>query len=316
MKANERRLNLLLLLQSNQNWNVDQLAEHFGVSRRTIFRDMNTLSEINVPVTWDKDSGYGLMKGYTIPPIMFTPKEISTIMVGLSFVKTQIDNTLVEDANKVMVKIKNILPNDELKHFMDSIGSKTIIDPFKRFGTEKRKGGDWFTIGNAISKNYKLSFLYTSEVRTKPEKRIVNPYLLVYYTDHWTLIGYCNSRKDIRSFRLERMKEIEILPESFSAEKIPSEKKLLFRTSEKGRAIKIHVDQSAVKQFKASVPAKILSSDVDESGITYTFEFENLNYLNEWLFTFHDNIKVIEPEDLKKKRILKIQSMLKGISGS
>jgi len=73
MKANERRLNLLLLLQSNQNWNVDQLADHFGVSRRTIFRDLKTFSEIDVPVTWDKDNGYGMMKGYTIPPIMFNP---------------------------------------------------------------------------------------------------------------------------------------------------------------------------------------------------------------------------------------------------
>lgn len=314
MKANERRLNLLLLLQSNQNWNVDQLAEHFEVSRRTIFRDLNTLSEINVPVTWDKDSGYGMMKGYTIPPIMFTPKEISTIMVGLSFVKTQIDNTLVEDAKKVEAKIKNILPNDELKNFMDSIGAKTIIDPYKRFGAEKRKGGDWFTIGNAISKYYTLSFEYTSESSSNKEKRTVNPYLLVYYTDHWTMIGYCNSRKDIRSFRLERMKDIEILPQSFSSKNLPNEKKLLFRTSDDGYNIKIHADQSVVQQFKASVPAKIESSDVDETGITFSFQFENVDYLNDWLFTFHDKVRVVEPEELKKRRIIKIQSMLKGIS--
>lgn len=313
MKANERRLNLLLLLQSNQNWNVDQLAEHFEVSRRTIFRDLNTLSEINVPVTWDKDTGYGMMKGYTIPPIMFTPKEISTIMVGLSFVKTQIDNTLVEDAKKVEAKIKNILPNDDLKHFMDSIGAKTIIDPYKRFGTEKRKGGDWFTIGNAISNYFTLSFYYTSVSNFSKEKRTVNPYLLVYYTDHWTMIGYCNSRKDIRSFRLERMKEIEILPQSFNSKHIPNEKKLLFRTSDDGYTIRIHADQSIVQQFKASVPAKIESSIVDGNGITFKFQFENIDYLNDWLFTFHDKIKVLEPEELKKKRIMKIQSMLKGI---
>jgi predicted DNA-binding transcriptional regulator YafY len=314
MKANERRLNLLLLLQSNQNWNVDQLAEYFGVSRRTIFRDLSTFSEINVPVTYDKESGYGMIKGYTIPPIMFNPKEISTIMVGLSFVKTQIDNTLVEDATAVEAKLMNVLPNDDLKSFMKSIGEKTIIDPFKRFGTEKRMGGDWFTIGNAISKNHKIAFDYISSDTNNQERRIINPYLIVYYTDHWTLIGFCNSRNDVRSFRLDRMKKVELLTDKFSTKSIPSEKELLFRTSAEGKEIIIWVEQSAVKQFKSSVPAKILHTDVDEYGTSYSFKFENLEYLNEWLFSFHDKIRITQPEELSRLRIMKIQSMLRAIT--
>ena len=102
MNSSERRLKLMLLLQQpGEKLTVEQIAEKFGVSRRTIFRDFNALQEINIPVTWDKYAGYGIMKGYKIPPLMFTSKELATVMVGLNFVKSQIDNGLVEDAEGV-----------------------------------------------------------------------------------------------------------------------------------------------------------------------------------------------------------------------
>lgn len=111
MNSSERRLKLMLMLQQpGEKLTVEQIAEKFGVSRRTIFRDFNALQEINVPVTWDKYAGYGMMKGYKIPPLMFTSKELGTVMVGLNFVKSQIDSGLVEDAEGVELKIKNVLP--------------------------------------------------------------------------------------------------------------------------------------------------------------------------------------------------------------
>lgn len=313
MNANERRLNLLLLLQSKQNWKVNQLAEHFGVSRRTIFRDLKTFSEINVPVTWDKDSGYGMMKGYNIPPIMFTPKEISVIMVGLSFVKSQIDATLVDDAAAVDAKIKNILPDKQLVDFMVSIGKKTIVDPYLRFGGKKSKGGDWFTIGNAISKNHKISFRYPARDSSKSTLRKVDPYLLVYYSDHWTLVGFCNDRKEVRSFRLEKMKETEILPETFSGKDIPEQKKLLYRADEGDTIVKVKVSGRVETEFRTTLPAKIESEEKDGDDLVFTFRFDNMDYINEWLFAFHDNVKVLGPDDLKAKRVMKIQSMLRAI---
>ena len=109
-KSSERRMKLILMLQdSRKRLTVDKLAETFGVSRRTIFRDLNALSEINVPVTWERYSGYGIMPGYKVPPLMFTSKELATIMVGLNFVKSQVDQQLVEDAKGVELKIPALI---------------------------------------------------------------------------------------------------------------------------------------------------------------------------------------------------------------
>src|SRR5690554_6086256 len=99
MNSSERRIKIIMLLQqSGKKLTVDELAREFGVSRRTIFRDFNALSDMNVPVTWDKYSGYGVMPGFKIPPLMFTSKELATILVGLNFVRAQVNQELVNDA--------------------------------------------------------------------------------------------------------------------------------------------------------------------------------------------------------------------------
>ncbi|MCH8569314.1 MAG: YafY family transcriptional regulator [Balneolales bacterium] len=315
MNSTERRLNLLVLLQSNQNWNVDDMANHFGVSRRTIFRDLKTFSELNLPVTYDKANGYGMMKGFSIPPIMFTPKEISTILIGLSFVESQVDATLVNDAKAVQYKINSILPTDELKLFMDSLASKTIVDPYKRYAIEKRKGGDWFTIANAIANAHELEFKYRSLISDKESARRVRPYLLVYFTDHWTLVSYCLDRKQLRSFRLDRMSAVEICTKSFSVKKIPTEKTLLFRTSENSIPIVLRVDTDILSRFKSSLPAIIEKERASKDGTfaEVEFSFDNLDYINEWLFTFHSKVKVMYPPDLVEKRVELIRELLRKI---
>ena len=151
MNSAERRLKLILLLQRpGRKKTVQELADIFGVSRRTIFRDFNALSEIDVPIKYDRYTGYGLVEGYKMPPLMFNSKELATIMVGLNFVKSQVDQQMVQDATGVELKIKNVLPN-ELKTLMTSLEEHTIVDPYLRYNSNQKKGGDWYLISAAIA---------------------------------------------------------------------------------------------------------------------------------------------------------------------
>lgn len=314
MKSTERRLNLLLLLQSNRKWTVEDMAEHFGVSRRTIFRDLASFSEINLPITYDKEAGYNMMKGYSIPPIMFSPKELAIIQIGLSFVDSQVDETLIKDSRAVQTKIDSVLPTEELKNLMADLGKKTIVDPYKMYAAEKRKGGDWFTLANSISQYFEVSFTYASLKDGAAEKRSVRPYLLVYYTDHWTLIGYDVNRKDIRSFRLDRMKKVQMTATKFSRNHIPGVKSLLFRVKEEAATeVVIRVSADEAGRFRGSVPAQIESEEETPDGHIFRFRFDNLDYINKWLFTFHNEVKVLEPQALIEKRVLLIQEMLRSI---
>jgi predicted DNA-binding transcriptional regulator YafY len=301
---------ILMLQESKRKLTVDELAETFGVSRRTIFRDFNVLSEINVPVVWDQYSGYGIMDGYKIPPLMFTSKELATIMVGLNFVKSQVDKMLVDDAKGVEVKIKNVLP-DELKEFMNSLDNRTVVDPFLHFGHEKKEGGNWYLVSSAISQKKSLAFTYKSKSDETITDRKIDPYLLVFYRDHWNVIGFSHKRQAIRNFVLDRMNEVKILDQKFDPKEEINIEALIFGSNESGRLVEVLVDKSADRAFRANLPTKIFKEkSKSPEKIKVSFYFDNLSFLNEWLLQFGDKIEILSPQSLKKKRKKLLQKML------
>lgn len=312
LKSSERRMKMILMLQqSGKRLTADELAETFGVSRRTIFRDFNVLSEINVPVTWDEYSGYGIMDGYKVPPLMFTSRELATIMMGLNFVKSQVDRTLVEDARGVELKIKESLP-DQLKEFMVSLDDRTVVDPFLHFGFEKKEGGNWYTVSTAISERKRLTFEYVNKSDGKRTDRKIDPYLLVFYRDHWNVIGFSHKREAIRNFVLDRMENPQISDEKFDSGKEIDAEALIFGSNESGQKIELKVHSGAERTFRANLPTKIFKENVIKPNLfKFTFSFDNLDYLNEWLLQFGDQVKVMEPKILIEKREKLLRSMLK-----
>ncbi|WP_421773273.1 helix-turn-helix transcriptional regulator [Gracilimonas sp.] len=310
MNSSERRLKLMLLLQQpGKRLTVDELAERFDVSRRTIFRDFNALQEINVPVTWDRYSGYGLIEGYKVPPLMFTSKELATIMVGLNFVKSQVDQGLVEDAKGVEVKIKNVLP-DELKEFMTSLEGRTIVDPYLRFGGEKKKGGSWYLISSAIAQQKRLQFEYTTKSGETGVRKI-DPYILVFYQDHWNVIGKSHLRGEIRNFILEKVEEVKILDEKYLLNNDLDVEALIFRSEKSSQSIILQVKKEEMPRLEANLPAKIIKKNqLNSEFFKVHFDFDNLDFINEWLLQFGKKIKIEGPEELADKRDKLLREML------
>lgn len=300
---------MLLLQQPGNKLTVDQLADKFGVSRRTIFRDFNALQEINVPITWDRYAGYGVMPGYKIPPLMFTSKELATVMVGLNFVKSQVDKQLVEDAEGVEIKIRNVLPV-ELKEFMASLETKTIVDPYLKFGAKKKEGGDWYLISSAISQNKRIDFVYRTK-SGEESRRKIDPYLLVFYEDHWNVIGKSHRRGEVRNFIMESMREIRILDEQISKNSDLNVEALIFRNSERSELVEVLIEKNYLERFRANLPAKIFRiQDKNPNKISVNFYFDNLDFINEWLLQFGKGVEVLAPEELISKREKLLEEML------
>ena len=303
LKSTERRMKLILLLQqSKERLTADALAERFGVTKRTIYRDLNTLSELNVPVTHDPFHGYGVIDGYSIPPLMFTPRELATIMVGLNFVKSQVDKNLAQDAKGVELKVKELLP-DKLKSFMNSLHNKTIVDPFLNFGHEKKEGGNWYIISSAISEHQTVRFTYRSVRQRTTTQRKVDPYLLVFYKDHWNMIGFSHLRNEIRNFVLDQVTNIEMTDEKFIPKTEMNAEALIFNSVDTGEKVVLHVHKSADRAFKANLPTKIIKQTPINTKINKVeLQFDNLDFLNNWLLQFGEHVYVESPDELIHKR--------------
>lgn len=303
MKSAERRMKLLLMLQSRKkNITPDYLAEYFEVSRRTIFRDLVVLQEMNVPVSHEQHEGYLIPKGYSIPPLMFTSKQMATIMMGLSFVKSQVDKDMVEDARDVELKIRSVVPG-ELKDLMSALDDHTVVNPFSVNVPEKKQGGNWFLIANAIAYRQVIRFSYKDEVRD------MDPYQLVYFTDHWNVMGYCHLRNEVRNFVLDRMSDVSLTTAAFTMPKFDKEE-LIFRLDKKPHLIELDVDASVVQLLLQKLPARVMSMNAGKSATRLTFEFDNLTFLNEFLLQFGNKISILAPNQLLLMREVLLNDMM------
>ncbi|MEX0928569.1 MAG: YafY family protein [Balneolales bacterium] len=308
MNSTQRRQKLFYLIQSGKALSISKIASEFGISRRTVYRDLRLLQDSDVPLTYDPDEGYGIMRGGTIPPLMFNTRQLATVMMGLSFVKSQVDETLGEDAREVELKINSVIPG-ELKDFMNALDQKTIVDPHSG-KVAKKSGGNWFVICTAISSHKSIAFSYRDK-NNKVSDRLIDPLLLVFYNDHWNAIGFCHSRKEPRNFILDRMSKIAVSDEPVYSDISYTRDELLYRKSGIKIEIVLRVAKSSLRRFLANLPTQIdQQEEAGETEARVFFEFDNLDFLNEWLISFGDSVRIEYPDELKKKRRLLLNAMM------
>jgi len=304
-----RRIKLITLLQSRKYLTVDEIANEFDISRRTVFRDMNILAEMNIPVISDRDRGYSFSKTHTIPPLMFTERELSTLIVGLNFLKGQVDQGLSSDARNVEMKIQSVLPT-ELKSFMQTVSQKVILFPYQSDVAFERIDENWFHILTAINQSKSIRCTYTSKSENSTSDRIIDPYLLVYYTDHWDLIGYCHTSNSLRTFVLQRVDHVGIDHASFVNRRGLSTDAIIHRPSMLDQDILLQVDASVIEYIRLSLPAKIAKLDPWKDGYRVRFVFDNIRWLNQWLLQFGDNITIVQPQEMIADRTKLLNELL------
>lgn len=314
MNSNERRLKILYLLQSGKKVTSKMLMENFSISKRTVFRDLRVIQNLGVPVTYYREFGYGVLRDGMIPPIMFTFRELSIILMGLSFVKSQIDNEMVTDADNVILKIRNSIP-EKLQKQMNILENSTLVSPYISNIRKRSQGGDWFAICSAFADKKALSFFYVDRHGVR-SKRTITPHLLVYFTDHWNVIGYCHDRKALRNFILERMMDISPVPDTSLNVSVPSLDNLLYGRVEESIPVTIKVDKHKSFSFLSQLPGKIISQSNDGTTCTITFLFDDLDFINEWLLGFGGHVSICKPRKLILKRKKLLKSLLTEIQVS
>jgi predicted DNA-binding transcriptional regulator YafY len=300
------------LLQSGRKQiSVDYLAEHYNVSRRTIFRDLNFITEMEVPVAYDPERGYSIPKTYSIPPLMFNEREIAVIRMGLSFIESQSNSDMKEAAKSVSVKIGSVLP-ESLKPLYTTMESSVIVDPVMNRLDPVKGEGEWYVLSNSISNNNKILIKYKDT--NKP--RLILPYYLVYYSDHWNLIAYDMDKNGLRNFRLEHITHIEILDESFIRDPLINPDTIFggFNLDEFYNVVKLKVSESIWSEFYRTIPAVILTTVRIEDYYIVTFKFDSLDNLNRLLMRYADLVTPLEPKKLIDLRNTLLRSMVSLIN--
>lgn len=211
---------ILLQLMSKTYVNVDKLSEHFEVSKRTIYRDLASLEEAGVPIIQLEGKGYGILKGYKLPPIMFSESEANALIFGEKLISKTKDESLIREFNNATAKIKSVLKDSE-KAKAELLAHRTIIG---KNWTDKRTSNFLSEIQKALTNYHVLKVEYKKEGASQSTKRELEPYVIYHNTsEDWVLVAWCRMRKDFRNFRVDRIIKMTNTLESFPPHKMTME---------------------------------------------------------------------------------------------
>lgn len=181
------------------------LAGELEVSIRTIYRDVAALVASGLPIRGEAGIGYALGEGYDLPPMMFTAEEIEAVALGLRWLSTNADASLVRAAQDAAAKIAAVLPKARRAEIFDT----GLFAP--RYDAKPEAPGiDEALVRRAIRDERKITLRY-ADARGQHSQRTLWPFGLAYFRDARVIMAWCELRQDFRHFRTDRIASLDVL---------------------------------------------------------------------------------------------------------
>lgn len=311
MNKTDRMLAIVIELQRKGVLRAGDLAAQFETSIRTIYRDMQALSEAGVPVAGAPGTGYSLMDGYFLPPISFTAEEAVALLVGADFVNMRLDAEYGAKARRSQEKIEAILTENVREEAARVRSAIRLLDE-RAVKTHHREKEMFEQLRRAILQKRKVYFHYSKPLPepngNRYSERTVDPYGLVFSQGAWVLIAFCGLRQDIRHFRLSRMKKLTVQEESFHI--LPGFNLKDFRPADDRNVIvQMLVEPSIRDRIQESDNFYMESFEQTEEGWLATFRVRRIEELLQWTLSWGAAVRVLEPESLRQRLREEIENM-------
>lgn len=191
---------------------AERIADHFGICKRTVYRDIQDLMNSGVPIHGEAGVGYLIDKQYHLPPVMFDPDELEAIALGVTMVRNWTDEQFAAKAESALEKIQAVIP-DSLLRELEQLSTYSVKSS-ARIPWEVSFSG----IRECIRKKRRIRFTYT-DLKERQSTRTVRPLALIFFGPVWLLVSWCEQRRDFRNFRLDRIQKLDITGEPFQDEK-------------------------------------------------------------------------------------------------
>ena len=199
----DRLTAILIHLQTKRVVRAQELASRFGVSLRTIYRDLRSLETAGVPIGAEAGVGY-FLTDYHLPPVRLTNAEASSLVFGSKLIETWGDESVLTAFESALFKIKSVLKPADQEHLNDLVPHVFVAHPR---GPVVAGGNLLNDIQQAVARHHVLELTYQA-IYADAETRRVEPLGLYHYSFAWHLIGFCRTRQDYRDFRVDRIQHL------------------------------------------------------------------------------------------------------------
>ncbi len=309
LKKLDRVTAILTQLQSKPVVRAQDLAKKFEVSVRTIYRDVKTLENAGIPIIGEAGSGYSLMDGYKLPPVMFTKEEVLSFITAEKLMQKFLHESLGNHYRNAMEKVRSVLKYSD-KNLIENIEKQ--IDVFNYHPkTEDRIRNIIPMILESIAEKKQLTLEYET-VDGRISTRTIEVVGVFFEFNYWYIMAYCTLRNDFRQFRVDRILKIFKTENPFLQEYGQINE---YRKTPNGNKTRVRllVEKKIIGHLVNSKKYYGLVEEIERNnGFELIFETDWIDEgFPRWLVTFADYAEVLEPEFLKDSLKVLIKNILK-----
>jgi len=202
MRRADRLFQIVQLIRGRRLTTAAFLAQRLEVSERTVYRDVADLQHQGVPIEGEAGVGYRLGAGFDLPPLMFTHDEARALVASVRMAQVWQDPALARASQVALGKILSVLPTAA------RVAAQSMAVYAPPIGLEPAVQATLQTLREAAQAHRKLRLQY-SDAQSQPSARTVRPLGCFYWGKVWTLVAWCEARGAFRSFRIDRMAEVQ-----------------------------------------------------------------------------------------------------------
>jgi predicted DNA-binding transcriptional regulator YafY len=295
-----RLITLIMLLQRRPNQKAADLADRLGVSVRTMHRYFGMLDEMGIPVYSERGpyGGFSLVRGYKLPPLIFTPEEATAIYLGTSLVGQMWGRLYDEAAQGAMAKLDNVLPDDQRQeidwarrsliaigmHRADPAAVSPLLEDLRR----------------AARNNIRVSMLYQAGSHAEATQRQVDAYALVHRSGWWYLVAYCHLRQGMRTFRIDRIQGLKTLGQPFQMPEDFDVQAYLSRAFSDQPLVNARLRFSPqAAHLTSNLPGLETSQSNSDGSLEVVLAAPDLAWLASLVLSFSTWVTVLDPPELR-----------------
>lgn len=299
-----RLLRLITLLQSGRPRHADELTEELGISRRTLFRDLNMLEEAGVPYYYEAGVGYRISRTFFLPPISLDVRETMGLMLLGKLAGSQRDRPMVTPGLSAIYKLLSTVPEP-----IRSACGEMMAHVSVRSGPREQgePAAFYATLQQCLDEGRACRVSYESPVEPEPLEMVVHPYLLHFSDRAWYVLGWTDLHEEVRVLKLGRIRDLAPLDRRFARPRqYRVEDKLgkAWRLIPEGREYDVELEFSAmVGQNVAEVRwhASQEQQMLPDGRCRMRFRVDGLREIAWWICGYADQVAVIGPAALRER---------------
>lgn len=299
MNRIDRLTAILIQLQSKRIVKAEEIAQRFEISLRTVYRDVRALMEAGVPIGSEAGTGYFIVDGYHLPPVMFSQDEASAMLLAGKLVERMTDHSVKKAFESALLKIKSVLNDDEKDH-LELLQATVEVSRMSQSASAQFPNNFLTDIQKALVNREVLEIEYQS-THDQQTKREVEPIGIQYYSGAWHLIGWCRLREGYRDFRADRIRVLVATGKKFDGRNLLSFQEYLQSLMQTHRELQtaVVVLDKSIFRYRRYIYGFVSEEDLGDR-VRMTFLVDNFDWLARWLLSFGNAATIEQPEQLKE----------------